>query len=543
MKASVRLRRSGELAVKAGNAALREVAFAPEQRAARRLTASVAAAAPSPDGRKVMFLTPRSWAAHVQWEAVIAQSLRLRGADVRFLTCGGGLGVCDRSNTWESPPPPCRSCSKYVDDSLAAHGFERTELSDHWNGRVPSGGQGWPELDGLALADLVDVEYHGLPLGRLVEIPVKWFLLRADLTGDPLAARTYRAFLRSARSIADALTVEIDRFGPDVAVLCNGLFLFEAVAGAICERSGIDVVTYERGLIKETLLFRRNAIACLMDFTPFWPEWADRPLTDAEASRLDDYLDERRLGRRTIDRYWDEVSFSHDERSREVTRVTLLPNLTWDSAVIGQSAAYDGLEPWIRDTIELVAHRAGVHLTIRVHPAETKLPGKQTREPVQDLVARHFPDLPDNVSIIGPDDPTSTYTVLEDTDLVLVFSSTTGLEASMMGKPVIVAGQTHYRGKGFTVDAEDPSDYEFVLGKALADPAAYRPDVDLARRYAYLLFFRAPVDCPGAEEHVLGLARLTVSTADDLRPGADESLDRICEGILLGRDFGPLPPS
>ena len=71
-------------------------------------------------------LTPRSWAAHVQWEAMIAQALRLRGAEVDFVTCGGGLEICDRANLWEAPPMPCRTCTRYVDASIDAHGFAAT---------------------------------------------------------------------------------------------------------------------------------------------------------------------------------------------------------------------------------------------------------------------------------------------------------------------------------------------------------------------------------------------------------------------------------
>ena len=538
MKLSTRVARAGDLLTKAGHAALREIAQAPEQRAARVLAADVARRSPPPSGKRVTFLTPRSWASHVQWEAVIADALKLRGAAVSFVTCGGGLGICDRSNTWESPPPPCRTCSKYVVDTLGAHGLPPSLLSDRWDDTAPE----WPEIDHLGLRELAAVEHAGLPLGRLVEIPVKWFLLRSDMDEDPLAALTYRRFLRSARLIADALVAEVDRLDPEVIVLCNGLFLFEAIAIEICRRRDIDIVTYERGLIQETLLFGFNTIACMMDMTPHWVDWQHRALTAAENGELDDYLDARRYGRRSIDRYWDDVVFSSGDEPAVRLQVTLLPNLTWDSAVIGQSAAYDGLDLWIRDTIDLVAERDDVDLTIRVHPAETKLPGKQTREPVREVIDRRFPTLPANVRVIDSDDPTSSYSLLEQTDVVLVFSSTTGLEASMMGKPVIVAGQTHYRGKGFTIDAVDPDDYQAQLSKLLDHPASFRPDVERARRYAYLLFFRAPVEAPGAIEHILGLAKLTTTSASSIAPGADASLDRICDGILNGTDFGPEPP-
>ena len=53
----------------------------------------------------------------------------------------------------------------------------------------------------------------------------------------------------------------LDTTRPDVVLLCNGLFFFEAVCWALCRTRGIDVVTYERGMIKETLVFRRNVAA------------------------------------------------------------------------------------------------------------------------------------------------------------------------------------------------------------------------------------------------------------------------------------------
>ena len=51
------------------------------------------------------------------------------------MTCGGGLEICDRANTWEAPPMPCRSCTRYVEDSIDAHGFDRVPLRQGWEAR------------------------------------------------------------------------------------------------------------------------------------------------------------------------------------------------------------------------------------------------------------------------------------------------------------------------------------------------------------------------------------------------------------------------
>jgi hypothetical protein len=409
-------------------------------------------------------------------------------------------------------------------------------LRDGWE---PGDFGRWPELDEVSLVDLIDVKEEGLDLGRLTRIPVSWFLMRESLSDDPLAPRTWRAFIRSARRIARGVRAALDRRTPDVVVLCNGLFLFEAVAWAVCRERGIDVVTYERGFIKETLVFRRNDAACLTPMDELWAKFADHPLTDAEAQTLDRYLDDRRHGRRTIDRFWNDAQFVKPEHGRSGRLVALFPNLTWDSAVIGQSAAFGSIQQWLAAAIEFFAARAEHELVIRLHPAEVKLPGKQTREPLGAFLDDRFPQLPPNVRVITPESDVSSYPLMDACDLGLVYTSTTGLELALTGRPVIVAGRTHYRGKGLTLDATSPEHFEKLLNAVLDDPAGHRPDVELTRRYAYLFFFRSTLASPGVVEHVPGLARITVRDLCELEPGRNESVDRICDGILGLADFVP----
>jgi hypothetical protein len=519
-----------ETGVKAVHLGLRQVAQAPEQRAARRLASAARATVPppGPDATKVMFLTPRSWASHVHWEAVIGRALALRGAAVEFATCGGGLGICDRDNTWEAPPMPCGQCSRYVKGSLEAHGFHPHTLARSWEHLDDS----WPELDALSREELRLVTHRGLPLGDLVDIPVKWFLMGAEVEGDPLAPLTYRRFLRAGRLVADALAEVLDRTRPDVVVLLNGLFFFESICWALCRARGIDVVTYERGFIQETLVFRRNEAACLYGMDELWKQWATVPLSDDETEELSTYFRHRELGLRTIDRFWGGARFDAPDRRGDGRLVTLFTNLTWDSAVIGQELAFDSISRWVEAAIEAFAERPADELIIRVHPAEVKLPGKQTREPIEAFVRERFQELPANVRVISADDPTSSYPLMAESDAVLVFTSTTGLEAAVRGAPVIVAGRTHYRDRGFTVDVSSPDEFVQRLDAVLADPSAFAPDRELAARYAYLFFFRNPVAAPGVEEHVLGLARITVDDLGELAPGADPAVDEICDLIL-----------
>jgi hypothetical protein len=529
--------RMNEYAAKAGHMALRQLSFAPEQVRGRQLARQAARRPPPKAGAKrVTILTPRDWASHVVWEAMIAQALRVRGADVRFVTCGGGLEICDRVNTYEGPPLPCASCSRYVHGSVAAHGFDWLDLREGWQHQDLGG---WPELDELDLDQLLRVEDDGLPLGELISIPLRWFLMRSVLDDDPLAPLTARRFLRSARRIARGIDRALEEQRPEVVLVLNGLFLFESIASALCRRRNIDVVTYERGFLPDTLLFHRSQPENLYDVGPYWESARSIPLTADEDAELDAYLSDRRVGRRTGDRYWVRARFETPAKLQTGRRAVLFTNLTWDSAVLGQEGGFSSIHEWLVTAIDAFADRPNDELIVRIHPAEVKLAGKQTREPIGDFVHARYPTVPSNVRLVEASDPTSSYPLMEASDVGLVLTSTTGLELGLLGTPVIVAGNTHYRDKGFSIDVSSPAELVAALAKALDDPASVAPDVALARRYAHLFFFKAPVNAPGVAEHIPGLARITMSDLTELEPGANPSVDRICDGILEGRDFGP----
>jgi len=501
----------------------RTLAVAPEQTTARRLRD--AAPEPPTGGPRVLFLTPRDWAAHVQYESVMAHALARRGADVEFLTCGGGLAICDRANTYEAPPMPCRSCTHYVDRSLAAHGHRQSTLRSRWD---DGSDDGWPELDALSRAELDAVVVDGVPLGRLVEIPVRWFLCAADVEEDPLAPVITRSFLRSARHIMRAAGQALGERRPDVVVLLNGLFLFESIVWELCRARGIEVVTYERAFVPETLVFSHGAPAGVYDFSDRYAE-ERHPLASAEAAQLDAYLDQRRVGG-AADQYWQPTETEWGTTGGRL--VALFTNLTWDTAVLHRDLAFADIHEWLDAAVEYFRDRPADRLVIRVHPSEVHLPGKKTRDSLEDYLARRFPQLPSNVTVVSSSDPTSSYPLMEAADVGLVYTSTTGLELALRGTPVIVAGETHYRDKGFTIDVSDPDDFTAQLEKALADPRAARPDVDAAREYAHFFFFRAPVPASGVREPVPGLARLELRDVRDLDPGRDPDVDRMCAEIL-----------
>ena len=230
---------------------------------------------------------------------------------------------------------------------------------------------------------------------------------------------------------------------------------------AIALRKSIPTVTYECGFIKNTFIFARNKIACHYDLSEHWQHFSRTPLTAEENNWLNRYLEDRQFGNRSTIQYWPK----REERISEIRKqlhiseakktVVLFTNIVWDSAVQEREIAFAGMFDWIDQTLAYFIRKKEYHLIVRVHPAEVRLTYRETKERTADHIRRAFPELNPNITLVEAESSISSYRLIELANVILVYTSTIGLEASLMGKPVIVAAETHYRGKGFTIGTEN----------------------------------------------------------------------------------------
>ena len=199
---------------------------------------------------------------------------------------------------------PCATCSKYVADTIRSHGFAIHRLSDFWKSD-----DGWPELDSVPADTLLDVVADGLPIGRLAEIPTKWFLLTTKITEDPIGPSTTRAFLRSTRQVARSMRRVLDEVSPDVVVVLNGLFLFEAVTIALCRERAIDVVNYNAASSERRCSSRARAWPASVTSPMCGRVSATSPSPTTRSKNSKASLKDRSFGRRSIEQYWRDVRF------------------------------------------------------------------------------------------------------------------------------------------------------------------------------------------------------------------------------------------
>jgi hypothetical protein len=505
----------------------------------------------APDGPAVLVLSFRgAWLLHGTWEALVAEALRRRGARPVLFVCSGGLPqtlpgrapACGIASSHQAGPN-CANCLDCGLSIAASLHLPVLRLDDFVDGRRVR--ELAALVDASSGSEVRALHHHGLPIGQYVLNSARWFLCVSDLDGVAEGDAVMRAFAKSALVVAHAAPALLDRVRPEAVFLLNGLFFAERIVKAEAERRGIRVVSYEVGFIPDTLCFSED-VPGYYDIGPLWERVKDRPLGPAQANRLDDYMADRRKGRRSPFNYW--PTLTEDERAilsslrlaPDRPTAVLFTNITWDSAAQDRDRAFPDMYAWVVESIRLFASRPDAQLVVRIHPAEVRVPGWQTRDPVGTRLRATFPRLPANVRVVPAESDVSSYSLMTLSRCGLVYTSTTGLEMATEGMPVVVAGIVHYGGKGFTLDPSSIDEYEQEVARALEadrDPVVR----DLARRYAYALFFRYfhpfPIVAENAPDFI---PTLRASEPGVLDPGGDPTLDGICRAIRSGGAFyGP----
>ena len=215
----------------------------------------------------------------------------------------------------------------------------------------------------------------------------------------------------------------------------------------------------------------------------------------------------------------------------------LYTNIVWDTAVLGRDTAFPSIGEWVRQSVEWFRGHPDRQLVIRIHPAEDLRPSQETREKLSDLVRGLT--LPPNVKLVPSAAPVSSYALMDAASAVMVYTSTAGLEAALSGRQVLVAARVNYGRRGFTRDVDDRAALGTLLEAAFATPGLTAHQLELARRFAYLLLFRFLHDVPIVKQRPHTHPLLDSREARALLPGQSADFDSLMQSLLDGSAFVP----
>ncbi len=474
--------------------------------------------------------------------------LRLAGVPVQHFVCQQGMSHCVLGTNRENyhKPPPCKACirqSQRLYFGADAYRFGYSPDLDLINA-----------LKNLSVWELCDFEYNkikgslvtpglSLPLGRLVLPSIRWSLRRYTLPDDPQTRYLLQEYILSAYNIAQEFSAFLDQVKPVTAVIFNGMMYPEAMARWIAAARGLRVITYEVGFQRFSAFFTEGEATAYPIYFP-----KDFDLNEQQNEKLDQYLEKRFQGQFTMAgiRFWPEMrslekSFiKKAEQFRQI--VPIFTNVVYDTSQVHANTIFPHMFAWLNSVLEIIRSHPETLFVIRAHPDEMR-PGtaKQSRESVREWVAQTGADLLPNVVFIDSQEFISSYELIQRSKFTMIYNSSIGLEASLLGMPVLCGGKARYTHYPivFFPNSSDPQDrqkeYIATAQKFLdADQIEVPPEFRLnARRFLYYQLFRSSLSFEDylKDGYRKGYVRLIPFTWQALLPENSPTIQVLLEGI------------
>ncbi|MBI5206753.1 MAG: hypothetical protein HY934_03080 [Candidatus Firestonebacteria bacterium] len=495
------------------------------------------------DKKKILFFAVRQDPHHIACEFTLAQALKIRGHEIVYIACDGLIrNICNERCYPKLRKYVCKRCHLFTKKFYSLVDFKVNWLSKYDSKEIEN-----INIDNLDFNSYKNFEYQELPIGELVRPSICHFcrVENIELVGadEPIVRKIYKNFIIGAIKIKHICENILSEYSPDIIIMINGLFASERIMYELSKRKNIKNIIIESGLRPNTLFVLHNNY---IDYGKA-EGWENRKLislTKVQEEKLEEYMLQRRKGSGQAIDYWETLNDDKDKiRNRfELIKykkiIVLFPNVTWDSALFGLKIFFDTLKDWISKTILYFNQHPELCLIIRNHPADIAFECAMRDSIYSCLSSVYENKLSENIKIIPPDDQISSYALMEMSDLGLVYASTTGLEMALIGKPVIVVGKVHYWNKGFTLDPATEDDYYVHLNQILLKEEKMDINFELAKRYAYFIFFEASLELKLIDtNNFREIPKLKFSSYEDLLPGKDIELDAICDGILEGKPF------
>jgi hypothetical protein len=519
-----------------------------ENRAITATAVRITADIPNPqDSAPIIFFRastgPADFSHNSGFHILASWALRMQKVPVIHFACQAGMSHCVLGSSRLKPktPPPCKACTAH---SRALH----TRADVRWFTYRRDSGLA-ERINTLSISELLDFEYHHqepgiprpVPLGKLVAPGLRWILRRHNLLDDEGTRYLCREYMLSAWNIAREFASLLDQTHPQAVVVFNGQFFPEATARWLARDRNIPSFAHEVGLQPFSAFFTAGEPTAYPIDIP-----AEFELSEAQNAHLDAYLEKRFQGNFTMAgiKFWPEMKGLDKSLINRIAQfkqvVLVFTNVIFDTSQPHANTVFSDMFAWLDEVLEIARRHPETLFVIRAHPDESR-PGKESLETVAGWVAARSADSLSNVVFIPPEERLSSYELIQRSKFVMIYNSTIGLEAAIMGAAVLSGGRarfTRYPIVFFPNSVEEfrsQADEFLMLGKVDV-PLEFQRN---ARRFLYYQLFRTslPFDRYLTTSYHPSFTHFKDFLASDLLPENSATIKVILDGVLHNGDF------
>jgi hypothetical protein len=518
----------------------------------------VAKLEPAPSGPPVAFFKASTGIDDLSWNSgfhlLASWAFRLQGVPVVHFACQSGMSHCVLGTNREDvrKAPPCKSCiyqSKTLYTGLRSYTGNATDPQAVLREVATTSRVNWfnfqrneglsKAVAGLSVPEMMHFGWEGIPLGELCLPGLRWILRVHNLNDDESTRYLFREYIVSAWNVAERFSKFLDDTNPRAVVVFNGQFYPEATARWVGHKRGLRVISHEVGLRAESAYFTDGEATIYPIHIP-----DDFEMNDAQNARLDSYLQKRFKGDFLMAgiKFWpelrglDEAFLAKAERFKQI--VPIFTNVIFDTSQPHANTVFSDMFTWLDSVLKIIKGHPETLFVIRAHPDETRT-RKASLETVQSWFERNNVERLENVVFVGPKEYLSSYELIQRSKFVMIYNSTIGLEASIMGMPVLCAGRarfTQYPTVFFptTIEGQEKKMEELLEADQITVPAELKRN---ARRFMYYQVFKSSLPFG---QFLMPSVRTTQTRLKSFDPHdlvKSESIHVIVQSVLENGDF------
>jgi hypothetical protein len=361
-----------------------------------------------------------------------------------------------------------------------------------------------------SVSDLLRVTFRSVDIGRIAlsNVLYRHKFTKFDLSQGQMREEVYRELLACQVRVCAAEAL-VERHAPVIAcVLEKGLSPAAEIVG-VCLARGVPVIQYVGAQRQNDFALKRYSLANRHQH-PFsldagtWEDAKRMPWELAHEETLMAELEQSYASGAWFDR----KSLQKGKRmmSAEEVRAQLgldpikktaiiFSHVLWDATFFYGEGLFDDYESWLIETVRAACANPRLNWVVKLHPDLVwKLKQEGFTGELRDTLALRMSlgVLPAHVKLVMPDTDISTYSIFGVADYCLTVRGTVGIEMACFGVPVLTGGSGRYSHHGFTVDSASRDEYlgRLQFLERLEPMTAHQRQ--LARRYAYTLFWLRP---------------------------------------------------
>ena len=506
----------------------------------------VARKEPQPNGAPVIFFKASTGIDDLSWNSgfhlLASWAFRLQGIPVVYFACDSGMSKCVLGTNRDNPHKemPCKSCV-YQAQTLYAGVSSKVEpqkSNASWFS-YQRDAQLAKAIENLSISELMTFEWQNIPLGALCLPGLRWVLRIHHLNDDESTRYLLREYILSAWNVTQKFSKLLDETNPRAVVVFNGQFFPEATARHIAQKRGIRVITHEVGLQPATAYFTADEATAYPISIPESFE-----MNDEQNTKLDAYLAKRFQGDFTMAgiKFWadmrglDEAFLKKASGFKQI--VPVFTNVIFDTSQPHANTVFEDMFDWLDLVLEEIRSHPEALFVIRAHPDELRV-RKSSRETVEGWVSSRGVDKEANVIFVSPRETLSSYELIQKSKFVMVYNSTIGLEASIMGAPVLCAGKarfTQYPTVFFPQTVEDVRRKlkEFLATDSINVPFEFKRN---ARRFLYYQLFKTSLPFDDFLEPSIRTTQTRLKTFELDSLVMSDSIKAILNGVTKEGNF------